>query len=375
MQESKSLMSETRPRTTLKDIAEKVGTSTATVSRVLSKSAYPVSMALRRHILQSAADLDYSPSLVGQSLKSKVSRDIGIIVPSITNPFYANLLLGAETEARRQGYNVMLCISGGDIETEHAYGRVLQQKQVAGLIISTIGEQHGWLEKLQREGMQVVTFDQNVDNSHCHRVGFDFLRGGMLAAEHLISLGHRKIAFLSTPLNRRSRCEQLEGYRLAMLKNSIPFSQNLILVPTGQEDAVHVDELDIGRRLAGQFLSLQDRPSAIIAVNDMLALSIMQSLIFAGLKIPQDVSIIGFDDLDLSSLLIPPLTTVRQPAREMGQLASQILLGHIAKTADPRSTKSGDEAFTMITMEPQLVIRQSTGSPRAAENNVPASAI
>jgi LacI family transcriptional regulator len=177
----------------------------------------------------------------------------------------------------------------------------------------------------------------------------------------LIWLGHQNIAYLTTPLNRRSRKEQLEGCRLALLRQDLHLSdQNLLVAGQEEENESALYEIMAGRQLAEQFLALPERPSAIIAVNDLLAMSIIQVLLAAGLHIPEDVSVVGFDDLVFASVSTPTLTTIRQPAQEIGQLATNILLGHLHDNATLKDITGQRRQPVSITLEPTLVIRQST---------------
>ena len=357
-------------RTTLQDIAKYVGTSTATVSRVLGGSSYPVRAALKEQIRAAAEQLDYLPNQAGRMLKTRRSREIGVIVPTITNPFYARLLLGIELEARRHGYHVLFCDSFRDGTTERAYIRSLIEKQVDGLVISSINEDPRFLEKASRQGLQIVAIDQNIDSRLIHRVGFDFFRAGLMAADYLASLGHRNIVLATTPLSRRSRREQLEGFRLGLSRHQIEWTDGRVFVSDDeQEQESLIYEFSAGRTLAEQVLNTSPRPEAIVAVNDLVAMSLMQHLTAAGLKIPADLSVIGFDNLDFSEMVTPALTTIEQPALEMGRTACQVLLSQIS---DNKMNPSDDievndpvfaarkSAAIALTLEPRLVVRNST---------------
>lgn len=352
-------MARSAGRTTIQDIAARAATSTATVSRVLSKSDYPVRPELRRRILEIAASCDYAPNAVSQTLRQGSSRDIGVIVPTISNPFYAQLLLGVELEARQADFNILICNSFRDAALEKRAIENLVRKQVAGILISALGDIQALLDKVQRKGTQIVTFDQNVDSQICNQVGFNFLHGGMLAAEHLAGLGHRRIAFLTTPLYRRSRRELLEGFRLALLRQGQDLPADCLLETGNEEESAAIYELAAGRELAARFLALPDRPTALAVVNDLLAMSILQQFALAGLRVPQDISVIGFDDLPLSALLTPALTTVRQPALEMGRMAFRILRGQMTGSG---SQPGHQPSPVTLLLEPELVIRQTTAA-------------
>jgi LacI family transcriptional regulator len=357
-------------RTTLQDIATYVGTSVATVSRVLGGSSYPVREALKKQIRAAAEQLEYLPDQAGRMLKTRRSREIGVIVPTITNPFYARLLLGVELEARKHGYHVLFCDSFRNSETERACIQSLIEKQVAGLVISSINEDPRFLEKAGRQGLQIVAIDQNIDSCLIHRVGFDFFKAGLMASDYLASLGHRNIVLATTPLTRRSRREQLEGFRLGLTRHQIDWTDGRVFIAADeQEQESLIYEFSAGRTLAEQVLNASSRPEAIVAVNDLVAMSLMQHLVAAGLKIPADLSVIGFDNLDFAEMVTPALTTIEQPALEMGRTACQVLLGQIddahinpedEKKASAANISARQSAPVALTLEPRLVVRQST---------------
>lgn len=355
-------------RTTLQDIAKQVETSTATVSRVLSDSDYPVREDLRRRIRAAAEQLDYLPNQAGRQLKTKRSRVIGVIIPTITNPFYARLLLGIELEARKQGYAVLFCDSFRDSETERSYLRSLIEKQVAGLVIASISDDSRFLDKASRQGLQIVATDQNNDSHLVHKVGFNFFKAGLMAAEYLLSLGHRNIVLATTPLTRRSRREQLEGFRLGLSRQQVAWHDGrLLMAGHEQEQESQIYEFSAGRTLAEQVLRADPRPDAVVAINDLVAMSLMQHLTAAGLKMPSDLSVIGFDNLDYAEMVTPALTTIEFPALDMGRTACQVLLNQIANTlpgpGNGSQTPSGLPAGhtpVVLTLEPRLVVRQST---------------
>ena len=338
-------------KATIYDIADEVGTSAATVSRVLSKSGYPVKEELSRKIVEAAGKMNYSTNMVGRMLKKSESRDIGVIIPTISNPFYPQMVLGIELEARNRGFNILLCNSFRDASTERKYIESLYQKQIRGLIISSINENHLFLKELQENGVKIVVFDQDVHGLKCSKVGFNYIQGGLLAVEHFIKMGHRNIAFLTSPLTRRSRRETMEGYKLALLKNNLVIrEENLIIAQTEEESYNGTYEFENGRRLARRLLELQDRPTAVFSVNDMTAFGIIQELLNHGVRVPEDISLIGFDNIEMSSMINPPLTTINQPSFETGRLACKLLLDSMS------DSEYGDVS---ITLEPTLVERKS----------------
>ncbi len=338
---------------TIYDIAAEVGTSAATVSRVLSNSDYPVSEKLKQRVLDVSQKLSYSPNIVGRMLKKSVSMDIGVIIPTISNPFYPHMILGIESEARLRGYNILLCNSFRNPDTEKKYVQLLYQKQVRGIIISSIDENHMFLKEMQKNGVIVVVFDQDIDELKCSRVEFDYAKGGIMAVEYLARLGHRRIAFLSSPLTRKSRRETHEGYRLGLLENGLKYDSDLVLMSDYEEESREgTYEFENGKNLAMSFMDIsqKERPTAIFAVNDMTAFGIIQHLFEKGMDIPGDVSVIGFDNIEMSSMINPPLTTVNQPSFETGRLAGKLLLD---------SLEGKERGEVSITLEPSLVVRKS----------------
>lgn len=338
-------------KTTIYDIAKQVGTSAATVSRVLSKSGYPVSEELSLRIFETAKSMNYVPNMAGRMLKTSESKDIGVIIPTISNPFYPQLILGIELEARRRGYDILLCNSYREAGTEKKCIESLYQKQIRGMIISSINENHPYLKEMQENGAKIVVFDQNVRDVKCSKIGFDYTKGGLIATEYLIGMGHKNIAFISSPIVRGSRQEILDGYKYALMKNNISIcEENILISSTEEETQKGTYEFENGRKLAGKMLELKNRPTAIFAVNDMTAFGAIQELFARGVRVPDDVSVMGFDNVELSSMINPPLTTIDQPSFETGRLACKQLLDSLE-----------DEAVSdiSITLEPTLVERKS----------------
>ena len=336
---------------TIYDIAKKVGCSTATVSRVLSNSKYPVKEQMRNKILEAAKNLSYEPNIIGRMLKKNESMDIGVIIPTISNPFYPQIVLGIELEARCKGYNILLCNSFRDSITEQKYIETLYRKQVKGIIISSIGEDHRYLEKIKEKGTTIVSIDQEIEGLECNKVVFNYIKGGEIATDYLIKQGHTNITFIASPLTRKSRKDIFKGYKLSLLKNNIAFSdKNIILSEKEEEYANATYEFRNGRLLAKKFLQINNGSTAIFTVNDMTAFGIIQELIDNGVKIPDDISIIGFDNIEVSSMVNPSLTTVNQPAFETGKLACQMLF---------KSFEGIEHDDMSVLLEPSLVIRKS----------------
>lgn len=336
---------------TIYDIAENVGTSSATVSRVLSNSNYPVNKNTRKKILDAALKMNYSPNLIGRMLKKSEGRDIGVIIPNISNPFYPRLVLGIETEAKKHGFNIILCNSFRDVSNEKKYIESMYQKQIKGIILSSIGEKHDFLKKLCENGVKIVGFDQNIDDFKCNKVGFDFTGGGVMAVDYLVKMGHEKIAFASSPLTRKSRREIFMGYKLGLLKNGINFLENYIFISEFEKEVENgAYEFESGVGLANKCLESENIPTAIFAVNDITAMGIMHGLINKGVNVPGDISVIGFDNIEFSAMVNPSLTTINQPSFETGKLACKILIENLTKD---------ENDYVSIMLEPSLIERKS----------------
>jgi len=342
---------------TIRDIAKSVNASQATVSRVLSDSDYPVSEAMRDKIKKAAKQMNYTPNLAGRQLKTNTSMTIGIIVPSISNPFYSEVVSGVEEVARQRGYHVLLCNSCQDIELEKNYFRTLLENQVKGVIISSLSKGNEMLAQYSQRGGCVISIDQAQNNSDVFQVNYDYRRGGYIAIQHLLENGHRRIAYVSAPLDRPSRIGIYKGYQDALREYEAPFDEALLCIAEALEGQYYDGkyEFNNGRTLAKRLLSLppEKRPTAVFACNDLTALGVMYEFQEHGHRVPDDVSIVGFDNVDLAVMTSPPLTTVEHPKSEMGRFACHMLF----------QVLEGDTGqIQEIMLQPKLVHRQSTQS-------------
>lgn len=347
----KAMQNRKKPAT-IKDIARIGNMSSATVSRVLGDSSYPVSMAMRDKVMQIARELNYSPNLLGRMLKRNEINEIGVILPTIQNPFYIEVLIGIEMEAKKNGYDILLYDSYRNVSEERRHVKKLCQKQVKGIIISSVDKSPAALTEFLQTGGSVILFDQDVDFPGCIKIKFDFVKAGRMAVEHLISMGHENIAFLSSPVVLKSRIDILEGYKQALDAHHIRLKPENTVISDKELDIENgMYEFENGKELARLFISLKERPTAIFAVNDITALGIIQQLAGYGISVPEDVSIVGFDNIEISKMVSPPLTTINQPTYETGRIAGKLLI-------DSLGEKAIKSDFT-ITMEPSLVLRKS----------------
>lgn len=310
---------------TLRDIARHSGLSLATVSRVLSDSEYVVSEATKKRVLDSAAQLNYMPNELGKSLKTRSTRDIGVVLPNITNPYFAQLLQGITDEADRRGYHVLLCSSHRNADRETENIAMLLGKRVDGILLSSISPDLETVRRAVSVGCRVLALEQPLPID-CPQLGFDYRLGSMLATKHLIDLGHREIGFIGAPPDRPSRRMMLEGYRSAMTEAGLPLRPEYELLSGMESERPGVFELENGGECARTFLAMDRRPTGYVAINDMTAIGAMRVFSAAGLRIPEDLSIVGFDNIPYCELCTPPLTTIDQHAYELGALAVRRLL-------------------------------------------------
>jgi LacI family transcriptional regulator len=342
-------MPRVKDKVTIYDVAKMANVSPATASRVLSGSNYPVKEALRKRVVEAAKMLNYSPNMLARSLKSNTSNDIGVIIPTISNPFYSSVILGIEKEADKRGYNLLLCNTFRDVEKEKRYLQSLYEKQVKGVIISTLGARN--IEEYIEKGLEFVLLDQKIDNLECSFISFDCFKGAYMAVEYLIQNGHRKIAFVSSPLTKWTRKETFKGYKAALTDNGIAVEEEYFLIGSHEEEIDEEGfEFKNGKEMADEFIKRKLDATAVLAVNDMTAFGFIQQMYLHGKRVPDDISVIGFDDISFAKMFSPPLTTVQYPAYEVGRLAAMLLLDKL----------SGNNHSNMsVNLHPKLVIRDS----------------
>ncbi len=333
---------------TLRDIAKHSGLSLATVSRVLSDSEYVVSDATRQRVLASAKQLNYMPNELGKSLKTRSTRDVGVILPSITNPYYALFLQGVTDEADKHGYHILLCSSYRNAGREAENITMLLGKRVDGILISSINPDPAAVQRALSVGCRVLAVEQPIPID-CPQLGFDYFHGAQMAARHLISLGHRRIGFIGAPIDRPSRRMMLEGYRAALTEAGLPLNPDYEILSGVESERVGIYEIENGAECARAFLGMSEMPTGYVALNDMTAIGAMRVFLSEGLRIPEDVSIVGFDNIPFCELCVPALTTVDQHAYQLGALSLRRLLEIDASAQEP--------------LDPTLVVRGSTAPP------------
>lgn len=335
---------------TIYDVAKHANTSTATVSRILNNVDYPVSDTLREMVLASVAALEYTPNLIGRQLKTSMNKDIGVIVPNISNQYYPLLLLGVEDIARERGYNVLLCNSHRDAQSEKKYLEVMYQKQVRGIILSSVSDDHEYAKSLLKKGVNIVAFEQDIPIA-CSKIHFNYYAGGYMAVKHLIDLGHREIGFICSPLSKHSRKKVYEGYLAAFKEYQLPVCDTFIFISDVEDERnEQIYEFKNGELLAQRAMYQGKLPSAFLCINDMTAFGVIREFTKNGIRVPEDISIIGFDNIPTSAMISPPLTTIDQCTYAMGAITSEVLINKL---------EDNSRENVSIMLEPSLIIRDS----------------
>lgn len=328
--------------TTIKDVAQKAGVSSATVSRVLSGKPHVRSVLMKR-VMAAAEELGYRPSRVARSLREKRSWIIGLIISDIMNPFFTSLVRAVEDVALKRGYTVFLCNSDEDIDKENEYLAVLEDERIAGLLITPTLEQGCRCRNLSQIGIPVVAFDRRMTDMDVDTVIVDNVSGAYEAVCHLIDQGHTRIAAATATADKTTGRERLEGFRRALQDHEIKVDEAMIF--TG------IPKKETGRDIARKILQCNPGPSAIFCGNNLISMGLLGYLQEAGCRIPEDIALVSFDDMDWYTLTRPTITAVRQPVYELGKTAAEMLFERI---------EGSNEPSRVVVLNPTLVIRDSS---------------
>ncbi|MFS0724863.1 LacI family DNA-binding transcriptional regulator [Paenibacillus sp. 1P07SE] len=329
---------------TIYDIAKLAGVSTATVSKVFNRTGN-ISEATRSKVVRISRELNYQPSMVASALAGKNTFSLGLLIPDLVNPFFAELARHVEDRAHELGYNLIICNTDNDIDKEIRYIQLLRQKSVDGIIVATGVRDDDALKELIDQQVPVALVAREMSVLSASTLMVDDFAGGYSAASYLLELGHRRIGLVAESLTVSSSKERIRGYRLALEEAGLPYEKALL--------AVSDFSVEGGKAAAIKLLS-QSSPTAIFACNDVLAIGVMQAAKETGLKVPKDLSIVGFDNTILATITDPPMTTIAQPIRAMGHQVVDLIIQEIQ---DERAVKQ------RVVLLPELIKRGST-SPR-----------
>jgi len=328
---------------TILDVAKLAGVSSTTVSHFINGTRF-VSNESREKVEKAIADLGYRPNSLARGLRRGESKTIGLIVPDNSNPFFAEILRSIENIGYSNGYSVILCNSDGDIQKEIAYTELLFTKQVDGIVFITTNNSCEHLQQLIDAGIPIIVVDRDIPLKGTDVLLVDNFQGGYEATRYLIGLGHRRIACITGPSRLTPSADRVNGYKKSLSDAGIDAKPDWVVGGDFQFQG--------GENGIEKILHLDPRPSAVFACNDMMALGVLRGLRKVHLSVPQDISLIGFDDIAMTSVVSPSLTSVAQPIQKISELAFELLINHIQK-------KKGVPEEKRIVLPTQIIIRES----------------
>ena len=330
--------------TNLKDIAKRLNISVSTVSRAVNGKDR-VDPETRRRVLSMVDELKYKPNEIARNLKTNTGTTIGVVLPDLTNFFFASVFRGIEEVARKNGYTLLLSSTSEDPDAESEYTDIYLQKKIAGLIVATLNTKVSFYKEYQALGIPVVFFDNRPKiNDNFDFVSIDNEKAGYRLAEYIFSLGHRRIAVVGSPLWEDTAAERLEGFKRAFRDNHVPL----------REDWIHIGknaQAEEGYKFMDALLDQKEEIDAVLAVNNLMIYGAIKAIYEHGLQIPRDISVAGFDATDVTGILRPQITCIEQPAMEIGKIACDMLIKKIRK-------EIGD-VYQKVVLEPSLVINES----------------
>ena len=335
----------------IKDVALHAGVSVTTVSHVVNGTRF-VSEVARQRVEAAVRELGYVPSAVARSLKHNTTRTFGMVIPNNSNPYFAEIIRGVEDRCFAAGYNVILCNSNDDPERQAAYLRVLAEKRIDGLIFVVTGSDAVVRATLGGINTPLVLLDREVSGVSGDLVEVNHVLGSQMATRHLLELGHPRVACISGPPGLSPSSQRRAGWKDALEKAGVERTES---------DLARGDFTARGGYLAMQaLLKRRPRPTAVFACNDLMAFGALTAAREAGIAVPQQLSIVGFDDIDLAAFSAPPLTTVAQPKKQIGTVAADLLLDRVSNArTDNRQ----------MILDPELRVRASTAPYQPVKEN------
>jgi LacI family transcriptional regulator len=323
---------------TIKDVAKRAGVAASTVSYVINNKK-SVKKETRERIINAIEELNYSPNLVARSLKTKITHTIGVIVPDLSNMFFTDIIRGIEDTMSKEGYVIILCSTYENIEKEKRDLSILLKKDIDGLIYVSAGKNRIYISDHK---IPIVLVDRKIGESYLS-VMVNNKKGGFLATDHLLDKNNAEVFILTGPLTINTYFERMNGYIEALKKHGYEYNEHLVI----NCDSSYAGGIKAIEELLKNKISFR----SIFAANDLIALGAMKAIIKNGLRIPNDVSIVGFDDISTSAIVNPSLTTIRQPKYLMGVKAAELIL-------DQLNNRSIDNRH--ILLEPEIIVRETT---------------
>lgn len=330
---------------TIHDIAKRAGISVSTVSRVLNHktASHRISQDTAALVLKAAKELNYQPNQLARGLRLKKTQTIGLVAPDLSNPFFAYVSKSVQTVAHGLGYSLVVCDTDESLEMEIEHLNLLRGKGVDGLIIMPVGQRHQHIEALLQEGLPMVLLDRCFDKLNADSVMVDNCKGAFDAIEHLIRFGHSRIAIIKGLNGTLTNDGRVQGYREALLRHGLAIDESLIVGRDFGRENGYIETKLLLKRVPP--------PTAIFAAGDLITLGALQAIFEAGWRIPEDISLVAFDDMDFAPLLMSPLTAVAQPKEVMGEIAVKLLVQQIKER--------GNREANRIVLKPKLIVRDS----------------
>ncbi len=345
---------------TIEDVARLANVSTSTVSNLLNGRIERMRPETLERVQLAINELGYSPNRTARNLKTGYVEMIGVIVPSVANPFYGAFARSIEQAALVHGYQILLGNSERDPDRERKYAEEMWSYGIRGLVTGSSPLALTHLANLVARGLYVVAFDRQEQTSDVlpiDSVSIDNFQAAQMATKHLIGLGHRRIAFVTGPIRTINRLQRLDGYRQALCSAGIEPDPGLVWEKSLESGFGDTEGVELGRQGVYELLERTPQPTALIGINDMYALGAYAGARDLNLRIPEDLSIVGIDDTVLAQVVDPPMTTVRQPLAEMATTAVENIIQHIEGKSDDKPRH--------ITLMPELIVRKSTAKPKA----------
>lgn len=335
-------------KSTIKDVADRSGVSIATVSRVIN-GASVVSEKSRKKVLEAIKELDFKPSQVARNLVMQKSTTIGIIVPGMGNQFYGGILNGIEEASSKIGYDVMLCTSGGDSQNEIRYLEMFEERHLAGIIVMAQRLKPETVNKINSLDIPVIMMNRSTSGLKCPTVSIDNFRAAYEITNYLIEKGHRKIALFRNSMDIDAcGVEQYSGFERALAEHGIAIDRSLVKYGEFRTEKSYA--------LMEELIKKKNVPTAVIATSDIMAVGACNALIDNGYKVPDDVSVVGFNDIQLASLYRPALTVIHQPLKAMGAEAVSMIVTMNNKESQETILNDG----RTVILSHSLIERQSS---------------
>ncbi|MTI67348.1 MAG: LacI family transcriptional regulator [Firmicutes bacterium] len=330
---------------TIKDIASLSGVSTTTVSKILNNKDKDISKETRKKVLKIIKEKNYVPSTVARSMVTRKTKTIGLVIPDITNPFFPELARGAEDKANEAGYNIMFCNTDDDLDKEEKYINMLVEKMADGIIFTQSDKRTEGFKNTSLNSIPIILIDRDMDYEGIKgKVLVNNFDGSYKGVSYLLKKDYKKIAFISGPLTLNTGLERLKGYKKALKDFSVEYDDNLVIIGEYKREW-GFEAIDI---LMNKNLDFD----AVFCGNDLIAISVIKKLKELGKSIPEDVAVLGFDDIYMADLIEPELTTIRQPNYKMGYKAAELLINVLENPNKKMNEK--------IILDTELIIRKST---------------